>query len=266
MQVAKVICPICGQEISKSNYNKHLRRHQNHPETFKKDVYHVDHDDLYCKFCNKECKNKHSLTQHELRCRKNPSRRDFIKENFNDGSRAAWNKGLTKETDDRIAKQSVTLKNTLEQTHDKNFGGLRRSSARKCKYGTYKNIYCDSGWELAFVIYCIDNNVNFKRNTQGFPYSYKDKIHTYYPDFIVDGVFVEIKGIMTDQDVAKINQFPNELTLEVVDRKSIQKYLKYAKEKYGENFTTLYDDKYPNWMTKNDLNRKYNFSIHHVSS
>ena len=27
-----------------------------------------------CKFCGKECKNKNSLTQHEIRCKENPNR------------------------------------------------------------------------------------------------------------------------------------------------------------------------------------------------
>ena len=67
----KVICEKCGREISKSNFTKHLRSHETHPENFEKETYHLDHDDLFCKFCGKECKNKNSLVQHEIRCKEN---------------------------------------------------------------------------------------------------------------------------------------------------------------------------------------------------
>lgn len=29
---------------------------------------------MKCKYCNKECKNKNSLAQHECRCKDNPNR------------------------------------------------------------------------------------------------------------------------------------------------------------------------------------------------
>lgn len=32
---------------------------------------------MNCKFCNKECKNSNSLTQHEIRCKNNPNRIPF---------------------------------------------------------------------------------------------------------------------------------------------------------------------------------------------
>ena len=30
MNVTKVKCELCGREISKNNYSKHIRRHENH--------------------------------------------------------------------------------------------------------------------------------------------------------------------------------------------------------------------------------------------
>ena len=71
----KKTCPLCGQEITKINFTKHLRRHEKHPETFKPQQ-HLDHDGLNCKYCNKKCKNKNSLIQHEIRCKDNPEHID----------------------------------------------------------------------------------------------------------------------------------------------------------------------------------------------
>lgn len=110
----KVICEKCGREISKSNISKHLRSHETHPENFKKETYHLDHDDLFCKFCGKEYKNKNSLVQHEIRCKENHNKINVYVSNFNNIGHAAWNKGLTKETDERVKQRGLNLHNNVK--------------------------------------------------------------------------------------------------------------------------------------------------------
>lgn len=61
-------------------------------------------EEYKCKFCNKQLKNKNSLTQHEIRCSKNPNK---LPSYLPHGT--PWNKGLTKENDERVMKQSVAL-------------------------------------------------------------------------------------------------------------------------------------------------------------
>lgn len=73
--------------------------------------YNLPQDDLYCQYCGKKCKNLNSLKQHEIRCKKNENR---ISCKGNGGTTAgytAWNKGLTKNTDERVNKNSVSVKN-----------------------------------------------------------------------------------------------------------------------------------------------------------
>lgn len=79
----KIKCEICGQEITAINYTKHLRRHQNHPETFNKSngKYKLTHDGLICQFCGKEYKNRNSLCNHERLCKDNPNRQ-ILESNF----------------------------------------------------------------------------------------------------------------------------------------------------------------------------------------
>lgn len=109
MQRTRILCELCGREISKSNYTKHIRRHKDHPETFNDSVWALTHDGLICQYCGKECKNKNSLCNHERLCSKNPSRQEVIHENFNNTGRVAWNKGLTKETSDSLKRASETI-------------------------------------------------------------------------------------------------------------------------------------------------------------
>lgn len=110
----KIKCEICGQEISKSNYTKHIRRHQNHPETFDVPAFRINHSGLQCQFCGKECKNKNSLSNHERLCRNNPNRQESYFAKWNSSpEKQCWNKGLTKETDARVAQASIKISNNL---------------------------------------------------------------------------------------------------------------------------------------------------------
>ena len=105
--------------------------------------------------------------------------------------------------------------------------------------GWYKGYWCDSSWELAFVIYNLEHDIPFERNKKGFPYIYYKKQHLFYPDFIVDGKYVEIKGVMTKKNKAKIAAFPEPIT--ILMEKEMQKYLSYVKSKYGKGFAKLYE-------------------------
>ena len=60
---------------------------------------------MNCQYCNKEYNLKLALKCHEIRCKQNPNRK-YWKSNKNGKGHPAWNKGLTKETDERIKKAS----------------------------------------------------------------------------------------------------------------------------------------------------------------
>ena len=103
----KVPCKNCGRLIDVANIKRHENACINGYKKDKNSKYHIDHEDLYCKFCGKECKHKNSLVQHELRCKENPNRKaynqfsKYIQEN---------RKGKTKENCKEIAKQVNTMK------------------------------------------------------------------------------------------------------------------------------------------------------------
>jgi very-short-patch-repair endonuclease len=106
--VKYTICPICNKQVTNNNYAKHIEAH-NKPSRY---LHSLDHDDLNCKYCGKLCKNKNSLAQHEIRCVSNSNRIQVL---GNQTSRSAWNKGLTKETDVRVAKNAESVSKTLRQ-------------------------------------------------------------------------------------------------------------------------------------------------------
>ncbi len=107
------------------------------------------------------------------------------------------------------------------------------------KHGWYKGYWCDSSYELAYVMYNIDNNIPFKQNIDRFPYKYNDKNYSYTPDFIAeDGSYIEIKGFETEKDHAKWSQFPHKLT--VLRKTDLTLHLEHAKVTYGPNYISLY--------------------------
>lgn len=122
-------------------------------------------------------------------------------------------------------------------------GGVRKGSSRgKC--GWYNGFWCDSSYELAFIIFNLENGINFKRNYEGFPYQFQGTDRLFYPDFIIDGIYYEIKNFKSELTDSKIKYFPHEIR--VLYREDMVSYLEYAKSKYGKNFTNLYDPQQSN--------------------
>ena len=220
-----------------------------------------------CKYCNKECKNANSLRNHERLCKLNPDRQLTVYEKygaipgFNTVGHKTWNKGLTKHTDERVQKGSNSLKKFYE-THPANFSGQTHSEeVRKLisvaatksnltkfdkpsgrgKRGFYKGIYCQSSWELAYVLFCIDHKINFIRNNKYFEYTFEGKAHNYFPDFYLPdtNTYVEVKGYYDKKSQTKVEQFKG--SLQLLTAKEMKPILEYVQHTYGENFVMLYD-------------------------
>jgi len=123
--------------------------------------------------------------------------------------------------------------------------GGNRSTSGSSKKGYYKGIFCSSTWELAWVIYNLDHNISFSRNTKGFEYSFNGISHQYYPDFILqDKTYVEIKGYKSPQWQAKLSQFPH--PIQAIYQVEIQPFIDYVRNTYKvKNLTDLYDTNKP---------------------
>lgn len=192
---------------------------------------------LCCKFCNLQKETtKEGMTLHEKYCKKNP--------NHEHGS--FYGKKHTKETLEKLKK----------------CGGIREGSG-KGKKGWYKGIYCDSTWELAFVINMLDNNISFERNYKKFEYNYHGETHKYIPDFYKKDIntYYEIKGFIREKDIFKWKNFKNKLI--ILTKNEIIPIIKQIKIKYNvKNIEDLYeirkkDKKYESiYNLKQEQNRK----------
>ena len=120
-------------------------------------------------------------------------------------------------------------------------GGYRKGGGRG-KSGWYKGYWCDSSYELAWVMYHIDHGIKFRRNTQSFPYEFDGDPHLYYPDFelLETNQLIEIKGFFTEQTYQKIKSVNNR-QFKVLGKNEMIPYIEYAKSTYGKDFVNLYD-------------------------
>lgn len=181
--------------------------------------------------------------------------------------RMIWGKGQTKETNESIRKQSETVKRKYQsgelvgtftgrhhtqETKNKISKGTSKSynyeadrKSGRGKKGSYKGFWCDSTYELAYIIYCIDHNISIIRNKEYFEYEYLGKKHRYYPDFIVDGELIEIKGFANGalpykEQALKDSKRP----YRILFPKDLQHVFQYIRETYNKEVNKNIEDLY----------------------
>lgn len=180
---------------------------------------------MNCIYCCKEILRKQGMVLHERHCRLNPQRIPHPFDNQKFGSNKTGHSNETKLKLSRIAK-------------DRKLGGKIEGSGRG-KKGRYKGIFCDSSWELAFVVWCKDNNLDIKRCKEKRKYVFDGVEKIYYPDFIVGDIVFEIKGYVTKESEAKsiYNQ-----DIVVISNPHIYYFIDYVVEKYGKDYLILYKE------------------------
>ena len=114
-------------------------------------------------------------------------------------------------------------------------GGLRLGSGR-AKTGWYNGIYCGSTYELAFLIWHLDNNIQIKRCDKIFEYEYEGKNRKYFPDFEIGDQIYEIKGRLQEIDLIKIKS-ANAI---LIDKDKMDFYVDYVAKKHNINKRQLF--------------------------
>ena len=119
----------------------------------------------------------------------------------------------------------------------------KRKKRVGCYKGTYKGIKCDSRWELAFLIYCLDKRKPIERCNEVFEYIVRGKLHRYHPDFKIRKVIIEVKGKFRKNLKYKLEAARKAgYKVLLIDKIKIQKYLNYCYKKYKtEELQKLYD-------------------------
>lgn len=127
--------------------------------------------------------------------------------NYHKGDRPpAWNKGLTKETSESMKKVSESLRGKLIGPKNGMYGKQHDSSSKikmsknhsapKLHRFYFNDIGFDSKLEIEFYKLFTSMGLKCELLNQSIKFNYLDKFdmkHTYRPDFIVNGRYIEIK-------------------------------------------------------------------------
>lgn len=220
-----------------------------------------------CQYCGKSF-NKRGIHSHIWKAHTIDGQIHSKKIGKMNKNRPCWSKGLTKETDPRLQNLSNSLKNHYKDpnTHGTFYGRKHTEESKKKislkmlgnhhnnidktgrgKKGYYKGFWCDSTYELAFIIYCLDHDINVERNKEYFIYEYNGKKHRYYPDFIIDDILYEIKGY--NSDLVKIKQdavIKAGRKYKLLATKDLKFVFDYIKLKYDKKVDKNISDLYTN--------------------
>ena len=192
----KVNCPFCLHEFKKVGITNHIKFCKSNPSRIS--------EELKCQFCDRLCNNTNSLIHHERLCKNNPDRMIFLNLKKRKRSKSAWNKGLTKDTDERIRLGTIKSKEKVKEyyaTHEGTFKGKHHSEETKEKLRQialehehekhfrrrcdieYRGFKFHSTYESSLAQNLDENNIKWIQPKR-IPYKdLENKLHYYTADF-----------------------------------------------------------------------------------
>lgn len=251
-------CPYCNNLIRTSGFIRHIE--------ICKDFY----KPYYCqkcgklvtkkfgsgKFCSRKCANSHHLSEVSKQkissSVKNADKTNYynsIEQHKKFRKNSYYNSPTKCIICNSILPYNKRYKKTCSELCRREL--IRRSALKQelhgCgKQGRYKNFWCNSTFELVFIIYCLDHNINIERNRKAYKYIYNNKSHKYIPDFLINNELIEIKGYYTDLVDVKLKSV-NDRPIKVLFKKDIQHCFDYVDQKYyniignKKDYTRLYN-------------------------
>ncbi len=190
-------CPICQKEFETgSKLGGHVGSHNRKPRGSSKKVGEF----RKCNFCENEFA-PHSLGAHKQWCTKNPRFHEYKEIRSAAAKKKKWSQ------EQRERHSQIVMKKVEEGTWHLSFS--------KSRTHEYKGVKFHGLWEVKFAMNLDDKNVEWRRPTEKFQYTFEGKTRNYTPDFWIPEMdsYVEIKGYTTPKDEAKWSQFPLKLVI-----------------------------------------------------
>lgn len=151
----------------------------------------------------------------------------------------------TDEIKQKISSSVKCTLNKLDFRPTKSWKNKSGNSNSKFYTGYFNKIYCESSYELIFLIYCFDNNIKVERCPFKFSYTYDNKKHLYFPDFYLPeyDMIIELKGKNQyyKKDVVKLKaeSVKDHSYLIIWDEDITNKYIPWILNRYGLTKETL---------------------------
>ena len=194
----KFICPKCNQEI-KSSRQKHLSYCTGQGP--RRLVVHT----YGCKRGSKEFSKRISEGIKNRYLNDSDYKNRILRSRIKNGT---LNNSWDKVSHENKKLQSERARFNIQRRYE---NGWDPKAGRAPKY-KYRDFTVDGSWELTFCEWADKSNISFSRNKQRFDYIDEAGIHRKYkPDFLIDDVYVEVKGYETERDRCKWKSFQHNL-------------------------------------------------------
>ena len=255
----------CSHECAKKNlrerYNSVVLAYNNNPKRCLQCDVAIPYDKRVNDFCSGSCSqtkiNGSRGVQKTLEQRQHL--RERAKENYaamSDGDKLAWkevmknaNVARRKERTCLVCGGRFFLKNTktcsracyrvLCQQNNATKKGTGRG-----KSGYYKGLYCNSTYELAFVIWATDWGLPIVRSEKRIEYTFRGKKKLYFPDFEIANCVYEIKGREGPGTKAKAVAAAKIGRYVFIGKNKMVPYLDYVRLKFGAKVESIYPQLY----------------------
>lgn len=248
-------CPFCNEERKSTGLHKHIKTHG--PELWKE---YLDSKEklkareveggFKCSDCDYFSENKKSVSSHWWRNHTEEGKKHKVSYTRDFNENPIWNKGLTKETDERLVKSGKTYSDRVKNGDIiPHFTGKTHTTKAKqtiseklsvnnkggrCKWYEVDGIYVQGTWERDIALKLKELGITWiksKKKEYTLKYEINGKIRNYTPDFYLPDydVWLEIKGFWWGNDKEKMRivkeQHP-EKNIKIVEKEEFKRILR----------------------------------------
>jgi len=251
-------CSKCNRKISLSNFSKHEKSCRNHTRiVIIKEEWKQKNEKYKCPYCKKEYPKMGIATHIWRKHIENDKKWGGSEKGYWSGNeKVAWNKGLTKETDERVKQCASTYSKRFKEGKINGWNGKKHSKETKEKISKKLSLNNKGGrckwyevertdgtkfkvqgtWEVRFskVLNIIDEEwIKIGIGNQKHSFKWIDdnrEEHTYSPDFWSPKLnkYFEVKGYWWGEDERKMELViqQNKVKIEIIKKKQLIEYEK----------------------------------------
>ncbi len=249
-------CPFCDEKRKSTGLHRHIKTHgkdkwDEYINSKPKEKNERIENGFKCVECDFTGKTKQSISSHWWRNHTIEGKNHTsikLNTSYKEG-RCAWNKGLTKETDERVKKSSESVSSTLrQQIKDGTYIPRKMGEKARKKLSEEQSLHNRGGrskwydvsgqkvqgtWERNVALKFEELGIEWlklKTNRDILQYMMDGKIRSYTPDFYLPSydLYIEIKGHWWGRDKEKMDivlkTYPDKKIL-IIDKEKYEKLL-----------------------------------------
>ena len=177
---------------------------------------------MNCEFCNEDYKPR-GLKTHQLRCKKNPDRKELsesTRKKISENSRRQMTEFYK---DDK--NKDLWSDKMLKAVRDNPDSYSKSNVSGRVKMYEINDTQVKGTWELEVAKFLNENNIKWTNDIKGINYYWEGKNRLYFPDFYLpeSDMYIEVKGYERERDIAKWKVVDNLIIIRDKEIKEMKK-------------------------------------------